>query len=843
MAQRSGSADECVLRHPETAEKLRLPRRLPLLPLRDAVIFPRTTVPLYVGRRASLHSLDAAAAGDNLLVAVAQRRAECEKPGREDLHAVGTIARVLQSYPMADGTRRVLLEGLCPARIGEIGALGAAITHLPLKRAAAGDEAEALAARAKAAFRECLSLDRRIPREAWLGIEHETDPVTVAFRICAHLRVRPVVRQRLLECGEPPARLRLLLRVLTAELDGLQAGLWAGSRRCGAAQGGVGSRGGSHACPAGGSRKRPAAKPGGGVLPGAADPGAGESEEIEELARAAEAAHLPAPAAERARRELARLRRTLPLSPEATVSRNYLDWLLALPWRGRTRDRNDLARAEAILDEDHFGLRKVKERILELIAVLKLSRRVRGSILCLVGPPGVGKTSLGRSIARALGRRFVRMSLGGVRDEAEIRGHRRTYVGSLPGRILQAMRRAGSINPVILLDEVDKLGRDVHGDPAAALLEVLDPEQNCAFNDHYLEIDYDLSRVLFIATANVLEAIPPALRDRLEVIHLPGYLESEKLEIARRFLLPRQMAANGLEGADLHLPDDALARLIGGYTREAGVRGLEREIARLCRRLAKLKAGARDSALEALPGAGNGGTAGLGITIGAGDLDRILGVAPHDEPGDECPRRVGVAMGLAWTSAGGEVLTVEAGVLRGRGRLLLTGQLGTQMRESAQATLSCIRSRAHLLGLPEDFHHKVDIHVHLPKGAIPKDGPSAGVAIALALVSALTGIPTRPEVALSGETTLRGAVLPVGGLAEKLMAARRAGARVVLLPHGNEKHVGELPEEVREGLEVRFVRTIDEVLTQGLAGRLPRAAKRARRTTPSASARHQRAAA
>jgi len=832
----------------ETGEALALPPRLPVLPLRDRVLFPRTVLPLFVGRPGSLAALEEAEASGGLVLAVAQRDPRCPSPVREDLYSTGTVGRILQSVTLADGTRRVLMEGIRMARLGECREGLARFTLVPERsredagksfteasvppEAFVNDEAASLIAKARASFARCMQLDQGIPREARQGIEGQSDPEAVAFRIASHLRIRAAVAQRILECHDPLARLRLIARVLDCEIEGLdaeahaQAEAAAAGATAGAARRPLAARKGAfepRTSSSAGSR------PGFGGLTGPSSP---EDEEIEELARAVQQARLPAAATERAERELARLRRTLPMSPEAAVSRNYVDWLLALPWRRGTRDRTDLARAQAILDEDHYGLREVKERILELIAVMKLSRRPRATILCLSGPPGVGKTSLGRSIARALGRRFVRMSLGGVRDEAEIRGHRRTYVGSLPGRIIQAMRRAGAVNPVILLDEVDKLARDGHGDPAAALLEVLDPEQNHAFNDHYLEVDYDLSRVLFLATANVLESIPPALVDRMEVLRLPGYLESEKREIARRFLVPRQMASCGLEPGDLVFEDQTLLRIIRDYTREAGVRNLEREIARLCRRTAKIKAGAPDPAFassEVGDRAGNGpaepadGEDGkgnspvpLGIRLRPEALDRILGVPMHAEPAELERTQVGMATGLAWTPSGGEILTVEAQAFPGRGRLLLTGQLGEQLRESARTALSCIRSRARELGLDEDFHRATDVHIHLPQGAIPKDGPSAGVTILLALVSALTRIGIRPGLALTGETTLRGKVLPVGGLAEKLLAAKRAGVRLVVLPQRNARQVEELPEEVREGIDIRLVSTIDEILELGL---------------------------
>jgi ATP-dependent Lon protease len=527
------------------------------------------------------------------------------------------------------------------------------------------------------------------------------------------------------------------------------------------------------------------------------------SGELDELAEQIKKAKMPKPVHEKAMKELDRLGKMSFMSPEATVLRNYVDWLVALPWSKRSKDNLVMEDVERILDEDHYGLRKVKDRILEYLAVLKLSGKIKGPILCFVGPPGVGKTSLGRSIARALSRQFIRVSLGGVRDEAEIRGHRRTYIGSLPGRILQSIRRAGTRNPVFLLDEVDKLGIDYRGDPSAALLEALDPEQNSAFSDHYLEVDFDLSEVMFITTANVLHTIPPALKDRMEVIRLPGYLDFEKAAIARQFLIPKQMEAAGLKPRDFKMSDSALNKIITSYTREAGVRNLEREISAVCRKVARAKAKSKGKSRK-----------GAGIT--SANLHRYLGAPKFMDQPIPATDRVGMATGLAWTEAGGEVLTVEVSVLPGKGKLLLTGKLGEVMRESGQAALSYIRSNAEALGLEKDFYDKLDVHVHIPEGAIPKDGPSAGVAMAVALVSALTGVPTRKDVAMTGEITLRGKVLAVGGLNEKTVAALRAGLTTVLVPKANEKDLSELPETVKKSLSVLPTESMQEVLKRAL---------------------------
>ena len=780
---------------------------MPLLPLRDVVIFPMATLPLFVGRTPSVKALEEAIAGEKFLFAVTQRRPEITAPGEDDLHTIGTVLRVLQLFRLPDGTMRILIEGLGRAQMSRWieggGCAHAEILAFEDEREVPKEDLLDLVAAARDGFDRYVELNRRVPPEVGLALRATGNSHAVACKICAHMHLPVMVKQRLLEIGDTADLLREVGRLVGAEVREL-----AEQERRAARPGRRGRA--SHRDLFFGEGDEPS---GGAGLP------LGDcSDELEELAQAIEAARMPATVEEKAFRELDRLGKMPLVSPEATVCRSYLDWLTHIPWRQRTRDRTALPSVEKILDEDHYGLRKVKERVLEQISVIKLSREVRGPILCLTGPPGVGKTSLGRSIARALGREFVRMSLGGIRDESEIRGHRRTYIGSLPGRIIQAMRKAGSINPVILLDEVDKLGSDHRGDPAAALLEVLDPEQNSAFNDHYLEVDYDLSKVLFITTANLLHAIPEPLRDRMEVIRIPGYLETEKLQIAKRFLLPRQRKMNGLQPKDLDIPDTTLMRLIREYTREAGVRNLEREIARLCRRAAKVKAGGRDKVL------GDGarredGDQPLRLVISSDDLHGLLGPARHEDLIFDRASRVGVATGLAWTSAGGELLTIEAGVLPGRGTLLLTGQLGETMRESAQAALSYIRARSETLGLGRDFYRRIDLHVHVPEGAVPKDGPSAGVPLALAMISALTGIPTRASVAMTGEITLRGNVLQVGGIGEKIVAARRAGIATIALPRGNHKHIAELPRELVEGLDLQPLETIDEALTLGLERR------------------------
>jgi ATP-dependent Lon protease len=787
---------------------VRLIGKLPLLPLRDVILFPGMSLPLFVGRPASVAAVMKAAAANQILFATAQRRPDVTVPRRTDLYEIGVVVLLRQVLSLPDGTMRVLVEGLLRARLqklhGKEDLLEAEI--VPYAEVAIRSAALPLLLReVKSLFLDYAAVDRRIPEDVLLAISSCEGPEEASHQMSGHLLVRLAARQELLEAPGPTERLHLISRLVEAETEMARSGRKIELRHTGGRPRGAGD--GALELPGRRERRRDW------------DAEGDDAErELAELETAVGKARMSIAAEEKVRRELDRLGRMAALSPEATVARTYIDWLLAVPWHKRTRDRTNLEAAARILDRDHHGLVPVKERILEQIAVMRFSRGVRGPVLCLVGPPGVGKTSLGSSVARALNRNFVRMSLGGVRDEAEIRGHRRTYIGSMPGRIVQAMRRAGSVNPVILLDEVDKLGVDYRGDPAAALLEVLDPEQNHAFNDHYLEVDYDLSRVLFLTTANSMDGIPPALRDRMEVIRLPGYLENEKLAIAEKYLLPRQREACGLKPAELTVDHAALLRVIREYTREAGVRNLERETARICRRTARRKAGADFS-----------GT----VTIGADEVEPLLGVPRFLPEAVERRDRVGLATGLAWSEAGGSVLQIEVGILPGRGKLILTGKLGATMRESAQAALSCIRCRAARLGLDPQFHRGVDIHVHIPEGEIPKDGPSAGAAIGLAMVSALTRVPTKDSVALTGEMTLRGQILPVGGLAEKSLAALRAGVRTVLVPGGNDRHVAELPEEARAGLEFVRVSSFDEVLRHGLVRR---------RASPSVEARPSRQA-
>jgi ATP-dependent Lon protease len=774
-------------------EVFEIQERLPLLPLRDVVIFPYMTTPLLVGRAPSVNAIERAVARDRILFCVAQKKPEVADPGRDGLYKVGTVVRVLQLFRLPDGTMRVLVEGIARARLKRfLPADDYYLTQVEMLSEAtpANSEVEALTRMVLSGFNDYVHMNRRIPDEVLLTANNIADPSCLAHTVASHLLINKVtVKQEILEIEDTLGRLRQLSKILAQELEIVKL-----ERKI---EGQVRSQVHKNQKEFYLNEQLKAIRKELGYQ-------SEFSGEVDDLLAAVKKAHMPPEVTDKAVKELDRLAKMSFMSPEASVVRSYVDWLVALPWVKRTRDVADVKAAQKQLDSDHFGLDKVKERILEYIAVMKLNKgALKGPILCLVGPPGVGKTSLGKSIAAAVNRKFVRMSLGGVRDEAEIRGHRRTYIGSMPGRIIQAIRKAGTRNPLFLLDEIDKLGADFRGDPAAALLEVLDPEQNHTFNDHYLEVDFDLSDVMFVTTANSLFAIPPALQDRMEIIRLPGYLETEKLQIARHFLVPKQLKANGLKAGDLKLSDAALRKLIGEYTREAGVRSLERELARICRRVARRKA--------------EGSVKG-GVSLTPANLAKFVGTARFQESQVETRNRVGVATGLAWTEVGGEVLTVEVSVLPGKGELVMTGKLGEVMKESGQAAMSYARSRAARLGLDKWFHRDLDIHVHLPEGAVPKDGPSAGIAMATALISALTGIPTRADVAMTGEITLRGTVLPIGGLPEKTVAARHAGIRTVLIPKGNEKDIAELPREVRRDLNLVPVETMDEVLDHALQG-------------------------
>jgi len=773
-------------------------KRPAVLPLRDVVVFPYVAMPLLVGRAASLAGIEAAAAEGGTIFLVTQRSADTEEPAAADLHRVGTVGRIIQATRQASGTARILVEGISRARVTR---------YVPASgylRAALADEVEpelddpealhVLSRRVLALFEEYVSLHRRIPNEVVTLVQGADSIARQGYGIAAHLAVRVEIRQALLDAPTIPKLFDALSHVLVSETELLRlerkldeevrGSLFQNQREFYLQE-----------------QLKAIHR----------ELGQDESDDVLDLERQVEARKLPEVVRARTLREVRKLRRMSPLSPESTVARNFVDWILALPWTERTDDVLDVAHARRVLDEDHYGLEEVKDRILDYIGVLSLVERMEGPILCLAGPPGVGKTSLGRSVARALGRKFVRMSLGGVRDEAEIRGHRRTYIGSMPGRVIQAMRRAEVMNPVILLDEVDKLGQDYRGDPAAALLEVLDPEQNRAFNDHYLEVDYDLSQVLFLTTANYLPQVPEPLRDRMEIIRLAGYLDQEKYAIARQFLVPKQLRLNGLDPADVEWESDVVPSIVQSYTREAGVRELERRIGRVSRKLARRHA---ESPARA-PGDAPGRRAKFALR--AADLKELLGTPSYDPPALTFEHKIGVATGLAYTSVGGDVLEIEVSVVGGRGKLQLTGTLGSVMKESATAALSYARARAGMLGIDRDFYRTRDLHLHIPAGATPKDGPSAGIAIATAIVSALTGIPIRGDVAMTGEITLRGRVLPIGGLKEKAVAAHRNSIRHVLIPQQNFRELEELPEEVRAGLTFHAVKTMDDVLSLALA--------------------------
>ena len=791
-------------------EKVQAEARIPVLPLRDVVIFPYVVIPLLVGRQPSLAAIDAAVETDKLILLVSQKEGETQEPGAADLHRTGVLGRVLQVARLPNGSTRVLVEGFARARVTRYISGGAYMravaAPLDWKEPIDDSETRALANRVISLFEEYVALHRRIPPEVVGLIQSTESEERQAWGVAAHMAIKFDVRQKLLESRTLKDLLESLSRTLGAESellrlerkidDDVRGALFQNQREFYLQE-----------------QLRAIHK----------ELGEEDGDDFGDLEASLTKKALPEVVKARAFRELRKLRRMSPMSPEFTVSRNFVDWIIALPWEERTDEILDVMHARRILDEDHYGLEEVKERILDFIAVLSLVGRIEGQILCLVGPPGVGKTSLGKSVARALGRKFIRMALGGVRDEAEIRGHRRTYIGSMPGRIIQAMRRAEVVNPVILLDEVDKLGQDYRGDPASALLEVLDPEQNTAFNDNYLEVDYDLSQVLFITTANSLSGIPEPLRDRMEIIRLAGYLDHEKMAIARQYLLPRQIQAHGMDPANVSLAPDVLPTIMRGYTREAGVRELERRLARLARKLARRQA--EHPAVESKQ------------VVKVEDLQELLGTAPFDPDDTSLEDKVGVASGLAYTSVGGEVLEIEVSAVKGRGKVQLTGTLGDVMKESASAALSYARTRVKELGLDPDFYRNRDIHIHMPAGATPKDGPSAGIAIATSVISALTGVPVRGDVAMTGEITLRGRVLPIGGLKEKAVAAHRNKVSDVIIPHGNARDLDELPEEVRTGVRFHPVKTMDEVLAVAMRGdSLKRAAERreARRRRASA---------
>ncbi len=768
---------------------MKVVKAIPVLPLRDMVVYPHGVQPLLVGTESSIKAIEAAVGGDRQVLLVAKREAGSEPAEAADLHAVGTLATVLQSLKSPpDGTVKILVEGRARARIERLDFTGAHVTAAAVPLADAGLEqaqAEALRGAALSEFERYAQDSRKVPPEVLASLSSLTDLSRLLDAVAAQVDVPAQRKQALLEELDLGRRGELLMGLMAGQVDQSELDK--------AIRGRVNQQMEKSQREYYLNEQMKAIQKELGRIQESPD-------EFEALAQSIEEARLPKEAREKALAELGKLRQMPPMSAEGTVVRTYLDWMVRIPWRRRSRLARDLARAERVLNEDHYGLEEVKERVLECLAVQARTKRTAGPILCLVGPPGVGKTSLGESIARATGRRFARMALGGVRDEAEIRGHRRTYIGSLPGKLLQKMAKVGVRNPLVLLDEVDKLGTDYRGDPASALLEVLDPEQNNRFNDHYLEVDYDLSDVFFICTSNSL-AIPAPLLDRMEVIRLPGYMEEEKLNIARRFLLPKQMAAAGLAPSELAVDDDALIHLIRHYTREAGVRGLERELAKLARKVVRQQVAS-----------GDGG----GVAVGAADLEGYNGVRKFTYGLAEEHSRVGVATGLAWTEAGGELLNIEAVAVPGKGRQTRTGSLGDVMQESIQAALTFVRSRSESLGVPGDFHQKYDLHVHVPEGATPKDGPSAGIGMCAALVSVATGAPVKASVAMTGEITLRGRLLRIGGLKEKLLAAHRGGIREVVIPAENERDLKEIPDGIQSGLNIHPVQWMDQVLDLAL---------------------------
>lgn len=773
-------------------ELVSINNRLPVLPLRDVVIFPYMVYPVLVGRETSMRAANFANESHKLLFLVAQKDPKVEEPKPDDLYQEGTIARIIQVLKLPNGLLKIIVDGLAHGVIknfvnnpdfleAEIEVITHEIEESP--------ELDALVRHLSALFNEYIKLNRNLPGEILAAFENLTEPAKKLYFVAANIQKNVDVKQSILKELTLKDKLYKVIKILNSEIDILKIEKEIDLK----VQENIQK-----------TQRKFLIQEQIRIL----QDELGEDEEIspefQKLREKIKKAKMPKEVEEKAIEELNKLKKTPPMSPEGTVIRNYLDWLIDLPWSKKTKDNLNLDHVRKILDEDHYGLEKPKERILEHIAVLNLVKEMRGQILCFCGPPGVGKTSLAKSIARALGRKFVRISLGGVRDEAEIRGHRRTYIGSMPGKIIQSMKKAGVINPVMLLDEIDKMSMDFRGDPSAAMLEVLDPEQNHAFNDHYLEVDYDLSKVLFITTANVRYNIPLPLQDRMEIIELPGYLEHEKLEIAKRHTIPKQLKEHGLEKYDIKITDDAILRIIREYTREAGVRNLEREIASILRKVAK------DIALE--KSKNNGEIKVVNKIIDADNLESFLGVPKFRTKKISSENRIGTAIGLAWTSVGGDILNVEVTIMDGSEKFTLTGQLGDVMKESAQAALSYIRSNADLLGIDPHFYKGKEIHIHLPEGAIPKDGPSAGITMTMAMISAIKKVPARSDVAMTGEITLRGNVLAIGGLTEKLLAAQRYGIKKVLIPKDNLKDLSEIPESVKKPLKIIPIETVIEAI-------------------------------
>jgi len=758
-------------------------KRVPMMPVRDMVIFPQQMTPFIVGREASVRALEEALAGDKKIFLSTQHDASIDDPKPEEIYAVGTLANIVQSVKLPDGNIKVLVEGVERARSLSISTeegFFRANLRLLSARIESTPQVEQLVQKVTTLYEQFIKLSQSLNYDTMIAAARVDDPSRLSDTIAANLQLPVDEKQDLLETADPLERLNRVADILEIELEKLNVDRNINTRvkrQMERAQKEYYL-----------NEKLKAIQK---------ELGRGEKNEIEELKKKIDAAGMPKDVHEKAITELKRLELMPPMSAESTVSRNYVDWLLAVPWKKRSKEIRDIKAAEKILNDEHYGLDKVKERILEFLAVRQLVKNPKGSILCFVGPPGVGKTSLAMSIGHATGRKFVRVSLGGVRDEAEIRGHRRTYIGALPGQIIQMMKKAGTVNPIFVLDEVDKMSTDFRGDPSAALMEVLDPELNHAFTDHYLDVEFDLSKVMFVCTANVLHTVPQPLQDRMEILRLPGYTEQEKLEIAKRFLVKRSLETTGLTEKNLSFTDDGLLHLIRHYTHEAGVRSLEREIQNIARKMARrvVTDGSETT-----------------VVISSENIKEFLGVLKFREMWLEKQNEIGLATGLAWTEVGGSVLAVEATIMEGKGRLTPTGKLGEVMQESAQAAMSYVRSRTEQFGLKKDFYRTLDIHVHVPEGAIPKDGPSAGITICTSIVSALTRNAVRCDVAMTGEITLRGKVLPIGGVKEKLLAAHRMGLRTIVLPKDNEKDLAEIPQEILSSLKMHFVETMDEVL-------------------------------
>ena len=766
----------------------------PLLPLRDVVVYPHMVIPLFVGREKSIDALEDAMRSDKQVLLVAQRQASEDDPGADDVYRVGTIASVLQLLKLPDGTVKVLVEGGHRVKIEEIkegdGHYRATVSDLETEDMPEA-ESEALVRSAMSQFEQYVSVSKKVPNEVITSLSGIDEPGRLADTIAAHMSLDLPQKQELLETVSVKERLEHLLGLMDSEIDLIQVE----KRIRGRVKKQMEKSQREYYL---NEQMKAIQKELGEITE--------EPNEVEDLEKKIAESGMSTEAEKKTRAELGKLKMMSPMSAEASVLRSYIDWMLSVPWKKASRVRHDLIKAEEILNKDHYGLEEVKERILEYLAVQKRVKKVKGPILCLVGPPGVGKTSLGESIARATNRKYVRMALGGVRDEAEIRGHRRTYIGSLPGKLIQKISKVGVKNPLFLLDEVDKMGMDHRGDPASALLEVLDPEQNKSFNDHYLEVDYDLSDVMFVCTSNSMN-IPGPLLDRMEVIRIPGYTEDEKLNIAQRYLVPKQRKAAGLKPEELELSDEAVRDIVRYYTREAGVRGLDREVAKICRKI--VTEHVRKSSTKK-------------VIVAPEQLEELLGVRKFDFGRAEEENKIGQVTGLAWTEVGGELLTIESSAVSGKGRVIKTGSLGDVMQESIQAALTVVRARAQALGIAPDFHETRDIHIHVPEGATPKDGPSAGIAMCTVLASVLTNIPVRSDVAMTGEITLRGEVLRIGGLKEKLLAAHRGGIKTVLIPADNERDLKDIPDNIQQDLVIKPVKWIDQVFEYALE-RMPSA--------------------